>query len=63
MSGGLPQSSVLDGRLFLFVNKRGDRLKAMWWDRGGHVVWYWRLERGCFELPDAVPPIPPPVER
>ena len=23
----------LDGSLFLFVNRRGDRLKALWWDR------------------------------
>jgi transposase len=45
------QRNVLDGHLFLFVNKRRDRLKAMWWDRDGLVIWYKRLERGCFELP------------
>jgi transposase len=43
--------NVLDGHLFLFVNKRHDRLKAMWWDRDGLVIWYKRLERGGFELP------------
>ncbi len=49
------QRNVLDGHLFLFVNKRRDRLKALWWDRDGLVIWYKRLERGCFELPrDAV---------
>ena len=45
--------SVLDGHLFLFVNKRGDRLKALWWESDGLTIWYKRLERGCFELPDA----------
>jgi transposase len=47
------QRNALDGHLFLFVNKRHYRLKALWWDRDGFVIWYKRLERGCFELPHA----------
>ena len=43
--------SVLDGHLFLFVNKRRDRIKAMWWDRDGLVLFYKRLEKGTFEMP------------
>lgn len=43
--------NVLDGQLFLFVNKRHDRLKAMWWEGDGLAIWYKRLERGGFELP------------
>jgi transposase len=42
---------VFDGHLFLFVNKRRDRLKAIWWDRDGLAIFYKRLEKGCFELP------------
>lgn len=42
---------LLDGHLFLFVNQRRDRLKALWWDRDGLVIWYKRLERGTFEVP------------
>ncbi|GEM_PF-1517575 len=37
--------SVLDGHLFLFINKRRDRIKAMWWDRDGIVIIY-KLEGG-----------------
>jgi transposase len=32
---GVFQADPLDGNLFLFVNRRGDRIKAMWWDRDG----------------------------
>ena len=45
------QANVLDGHLFLFINKRRDRLKALWWDRDGLVICYKRLERGTFEMP------------
>jgi transposase len=45
------ERDVFDGHLFLFLNKRRDRLKALWWDDGGLVIFYKRLERGCFELP------------
>lgn len=45
------ESNVLDGHLFLFVNKRRDRIKALWWDRDGLAIWYKRLEAGCFEMP------------
>lgn len=46
------QKSVFDeGHLFLFVNKRRDRVKALWWDRDGLVIVYKRLEAGNLELP------------
>ena len=37
--------------LFLFVNRRGNRLKALWWDRTGFCILYKRLERGLFRMP------------
>ena len=43
--------NVLDGHLFLFVNRRQDRIKALWWETGGLILWYKRLERGTIELP------------
>jgi transposase len=42
-----------DGSLFLFVNKRRDRIKALWWDDDGFVLWYKRLEQGTFEIAPA----------
>ena len=45
------QRNIFDGHLFLFINKRRDRIKALWWEEGGLVIWYKRLERGSFELP------------
>jgi transposase len=42
-----------DGSLFLFVNKRRDRIKAVWWDGDGFVLWYKRLEQGTFEIAPA----------
>ena len=44
---------LLSGDVFLFLNKRRDRIKLLVWDRNGFVVWYKVLERGTFELPDA----------
>ena len=43
------QADPLDGSLFLFVNRRGDRLKMLWWDRDGLALFYKRLEAGTFE--------------
>lgn len=45
--------NLLEGGLFLFVNRRRDRLKALWWEPGGLVIWYKRLEQGTLELPQA----------
>jgi transposase len=46
-------SDPFSGHLFLFRNRRGDRLKILVWDRSGFWVLYKRLERGTFAWPDA----------
>jgi transposase len=44
----------LSGHLFVFRNKRGDRIKLLYWDSDGLAIWYKRLEIGNFRFP-AVP--------
>ena len=45
--GEEPQS----GHLFCFVNRRGDRVKILFWARNGFTIFYRLIQKGVFHFP------------
>src|SRR3974390_1501575 len=43
------------GDVFVFLNRRLDRIKLIHWDRDGLVIWMKRLEKGSFQRPCCAP--------
>lgn len=41
----------LSGDVFIFINRRRDRMKLLVWDRSGFWLFYKRLEKGTFQFP------------
>ena len=49
------QLDAFSGHLYLFANKRKDRLKILYWDRDGFAIWAKRLEAGSYVIPSGEP--------
>lgn len=47
------QHDLMSGDVFIFLNRRRDRIKLLMWDATGFAVWYKVLEQGTFEVPHA----------
>jgi transposase len=52
---GIVQSQLdrdpTSGEVFIFVNRRKNKVKLLRWEQGGFILYYKRLEAGTFELP------------
>lgn len=45
-------SDPTNGSVYIFINKPRNKIKLLHWQSGGFVLYYKRLERGTFELPN-----------
>lgn len=42
----------LSGSLFVFLNRRRDRIKILYWGQTGYCIWYQQLQKGTYQIPD-----------
>jgi transposase len=42
----------LSGSLFVFLNRRRDRIKILYWGQTGFCIWYQQLQQGTYQLPE-----------
>jgi transposase len=45
------QMNVLEGAIFIFINKKRDQVKLLLWEGDGFSMYYKRLEKGTYEIP------------
>jgi transposase len=45
----------LSASLFVFLNRRRDRIKILYWGQTGFCIWYQQLEKGTYQLPEEPP--------
>jgi len=49
---GQLERNPTSGEVFIFINRRRNKVKLLRWEQGGFILYYKRLETGTFELPD-----------
>ena len=45
-------SNPMSGAIFIFFNKRRNQVKLLHWEGDGFSIYFKRLERGTYELPE-----------
>ncbi len=48
-------SNILQGGVYIFINKRRNQIKLLMWEGDGLAIYYKRLEKGVYELPSVTP--------
>lgn len=48
-------SNVLQGGVYIFVNRKRNQIKLLTWEGDGLAIYYKRLEKGVYELPSITP--------
>jgi transposase len=43
-------AKLMNGSVFVFYNRARDRVKCLFWDKNGFVLYHKRLERGKFKM-------------
>ncbi len=43
-------ATLMDGSVFVFYNRARDRVKCLFWEKNGFVLYQKRLERGKFKI-------------
>lgn len=49
------QANVLQGGVYIFVNRKRNQIKLLTWEGDGLAIYYKRLEKGVYELPSITP--------
>jgi transposase len=50
----LMNRNPLSGEVYIFVNRGRNRIKILQWQKDGFVLYYKRLESGCFAMPETI---------
>lgn len=54
LAEGVMKENPFSGNLFVFLNKQGKTIKALYWDRNGFCLWMKRLEDDRFHWPSSI---------
>ncbi|MGB3313977.1 MAG: IS66 family insertion sequence element accessory protein TnpB [Albidovulum sp.] len=56
-------SDPFSGQLFVFTNKKRDKVKILYWERSGFCLWQKQLEKEHFKWPEHLTGAPPPANQ